>query len=262
MSWYNIDVMMNIGHRGGDMTTEATLDGSDVKTLPKSTAVYIPFKTFLTAVTSFAQALPIKLDRSAWPSLSNLLQGQTLNAFKFLGLTDKDGYVQPMLKQLASEKLESAQFKSVLAEILKAKYRNIAALASQHGTIAQLQETMRQYNVSGTTLDRAIRFWTEAAKFSGVQFPPNWRKTRGASIGSSRRRKGTQTGTPEESGANTRTAPNIGYLKTVKLHGGIGTVTLSVSVNPIELRGKDRVWFYELVDKLNECPLDTAPDKE
>ncbi len=240
------------------MIAEERAEESDVQTLPRSTAVYIPFKTFQTAVTSFAQALPIKLDRSAWPSFSNLVQGQTLNAFKFLGLVDKDGYVQPVLKELVSEKLEPSRVKSILAEILKTKYGKVVALASQHGTIAQLQETMREYNVSGTTLDRAIRFWTEAAKFSGIQYPASWKKARGTSGGSGRRRKGIQTATPEgERGDNVSITSNVGYIKTVKLQGGIGTVTLSVSVNPIELSGKNRVWFYELVDKLNECPVDT-----
>jgi hypothetical protein len=252
MSDIEVDNMVVEGGHGED----------DAKTLSRSTAVYIPFKTFQTAVASLYQALPVKLDRSAWPSFSNLVQGQTLNAFKFLGLVDKDGSVQPVLKELVSENLDSSRFKSILADILKTKYGKVVALASQHGTIAQLQETMREYNVSGTTLDRAIRFWTEAARFSGVQYPTSWKKARIAP-GSSRRRKGIQTGISEgESGNNVGINSNQGYIKTIMLQGGIGAVTLSVSVNPIELSGKNRVWFYELVDKLNECPVDTAKDEE
>jgi len=237
------------------------LDENEIKTSAlRMTAVYIPFKTLLTAITSFAQALPIKLDRTAWPSFSNLTQGATLNAFKFLGLVDKDGYVQPILKQLVDENVESARFKSIMAAILKNKYDRVVALANQNGTIAQLQETMREYNVSGTTLVRAVRFWKEASMFSGIPYPPNWNKVRGVSV-TGKRRMGSPEGEHSEQlqvnkSNEGNTGSDQGYVKTVTLQGGIGKVTLSVNINPIELTGKSRAWFYELVDKLNECPID------
>ena len=158
----------------------------------KFTAVYIPFKTFQTAITTFTQGMPKKLDKSAWPTFNNLLKGQTYNAFKFLGLIDKEGDVQPILRELVKEKPESSRFKSILAEILKDKYRNVFELASQNGTITQLQEAMRGYGVSGTTLERAIRFWTEAAKFVEIQYPDSWQKATGGIV--RRGRKGTNAG--------------------------------------------------------------------
>ena len=240
-----------MGHQGG-------LD----KTYTQMTAVYVPFKTLLTAITSLVKGLPTRLDRTAWPSLSGLTQSQTLSAFKFLGLIDKDGYVQPILKQLVGESMESAEFKSTMSDVLKAKYDKVVSLACQNGTIAQLQEAMRGYNVSGTTLDRAVRFWTEAAAFSGIPYPDNWRKVRGAS-GVGKRRRGNLEGEHVERPHVNKpgegdSASSQGYVKTVTLRGGIGRVTLSVTVNPIELSGKNRSWFYELVDKLNECPLTEA----
>ena len=247
------------------MAEENKLNEYEVKTSsPRMTAVYIPFKTLLTAITSFVQALPTKLDRTAWPSFSNLKQGETLNAFKFLGLVDKDGYVQPILKQLVDENVESAKFKLIMATILKNRYDKVVALANQNGTIAQLQETMRDYyNVNGTTLIRAVRFWKETSTFSGISYPANWNKARGASGPRKRRTTGSEgerieplqiTKTNE---ANTISSQ--GYVKTVILQNGIGKVTLSVNVNPIELTGKNRAWFYELVDKLNACPVDDLP---
>lgn len=224
------------------------------------TAPYIPFKTLLTAIASFSQALPTRLDRTAWPTFSGLTQSQTLSAFKFLGLIDLDGYVRSILKQLVDEKLESPKFKAILADILKIKYDKVIALARQNGTIAQLQETMRGYNVNGTTCTRAIRFWTEAAKFSGITYPENWKKARGSSLTIKRRIsffEGDNLQQPlSNKTSDIKTISSHGYTKTLTLQGGTGKVTLSVSINPIELSGKTRTWFYELIDKLNECPVE------
>jgi hypothetical protein len=224
------------------------------------TAVYIPFKTFLTAVTTFAGgAIPNKLDKSAWPTFSNLLQGQTYSAFKFLGLIDNDGYVQPVLKDLAKEQPESAKFKTTLAQILKEKYKSIIELASQNGTINQLQEAMRGYQVSGTTLERAIRFWTEAAKSTGIPFPDSWKRATGGIVkrhksGAAAPEVDKNKPVDEKPPVNPPLTPESGYTKKMKLSGGIGDVTLIVSVNPIELKGTTRTWFYDLIDKLDECP--------
>ena len=238
---------------------EQTKNQSDVLKDTEGTAVYIPFKTFQTAITTFTQGTPKKLDKSAWPTFNNLLKGQTYNAFKFLGLIDKDGEVQPILKELIGEKPESARFKSILADILKDKYKNVIELASQNGTITQLQDTMRGYGVSGTTLERAIRFWTEAAKFVAIPYPDSWKKATGGIV--RRGRKGTARGSEgdhnkPEGEKLPEDVSGPGYNKVMKLPEGIGNVTLIVSVNPIELKGKTRAWFYELVDKLDECPVD------
>jgi hypothetical protein len=239
--------------------TEQIKNQSDVPKDTQGTAVYIPFKTFQTAITTLAQAMPKKLDKSAWPTFNNLLKGQTYNAFKFLGLIDKDGDVQPVLRELVKEKPESSRFKSILAEILKDRYKNVIELASQNGTITQLQDTMRGYGVSGTTLERAIRFWTDAAKFVEIPYPDSWEKATGGIV--RRGRKGTARGSegdhnkPEDE-KQPENVLESGYNKVMKLPGGIGNITLIVSVNPIELKGKARAWFYELVDKLDECPID------
>jgi hypothetical protein len=221
-------------------------------------AVYLPFKTLLTAITSLSQALPQKLDKSAWPSFSNLTKGQTFNAFKFLGLVDKDGYVQPVLKDIVKESIDKPEFKTILSDILKDKYSKVIELASQNGTIAQLQETMRGYGVSGTTLERAIRFWTEAAKFSGIKYPENWKKASGGIV---RRRKPSTGGDSEKPQDRQPELPKGssspgGYTKTVIPKGNVGTVTLTVSINPLDLAGETRDWFFKLVDVLSECPTD------
>lgn len=53
------------------------------------------------------------------------------------------------------------------------------------------------------------------------------------------------------------------YDTTVTLGNG-GTVTLTVSVNPITLRGKDRTFFFKIVDEFEAFTLDgtASPDVE
>ena len=156
----------------------------------RAVAAYVPFKTFRTAIETLGQGMPSKLDRSAWPSFSGITQSETLTAFKFLGLVDADGFVQPILRELAVEKEESEAYKAALGTILQSRYPDVVKAAKDNATISQLQEVMRGHGVSGTTLDKAIRFWTEAAKFTGIPYPATWAKARGAVARSIRRRRG------------------------------------------------------------------------
>lgn len=237
------------------MRNEPANEGAKVSQV---TAVYVPFKTIQTAIKTFRpETLPKKLDRSAWPTFSHLLRGQTFNAFKFLGLVDAEGYVQPALKDLVVEDLNSPKFKSSLAEVLKAKYKEVIDLGAQNGTPAQLQEVMRGYGVSGTTLERALRFWTEAAKFAGIPYPDSWKKATGGIV--KRGRRGSPMGPDEQGrqdeGESIGSAQAPGYDKTITLTG-VGDIRLIVTINPMELKGKKRAWFYEVMDKLAECPTD------
>jgi hypothetical protein len=242
---------------------EATMEkDNNVNETSTLTGVYIPFKTFLTAVRTFSQAIPPKLDKSAWPTFSNLLKGQTFNAFKFLGLIDSEGNPQPTLRELAKEPEGSTRFKTTLAQIIREKYGPVVELASQHGTINQLQETMKGYNVSGTTLERAIRFWLEAAKVVGISYPESWKRATGGIVKRHKAGAGVQdTGEGVKNALSKGNPPSggsdqSGYSETVTLPGDIGTITLTVSINPIKLKGQSRDWFNQLIDKLGECPIE------
>ncbi|MBI4337395.1 MAG: hypothetical protein HY683_06170 [Chloroflexi bacterium] len=234
-------------------------------------AVYIPFPTFRTAVETLGQALPVKLDRSVFPSQSGAVQGQILSAFRFLGLIDKDGAVQSVLKRLVAAHAErnDEQFKIILKEILEVSYSALLALAKQNGSYAQLQEAMRGYSVSGTTLDRAIRFYLAAAKFTGLDVSPHWGsgKKLNKTAPRSRRRRGTPgSELPDDSSSKNLagkgdTSHGQGSPpKTITLRSG-GTVSLSLSVNLWELEGDDRTWVFDLVDKLNKYERQESSQK-
>ncbi len=138
--------------------------------------VYIPFKTFLTAVETLEQGLPDPLDRSVWPSWSGGIQSQTLGAFKFLGLIDEKGHVQPSLHKLVDAKGE--QRKIVLKEIIEEKYKEAVKLGEGNSTFQQLQDFFRQYGVESGTLERVIRFFLDACEYTGSKCSVHWAKAK------------------------------------------------------------------------------------
>ncbi len=242
------------------MTTQTKIASSTDKVV----APYIPFKTFQTAIETLEQGVPPQLDRSVWKTWSGAVQSQTLSGFRFLGLIDSNGNTQPSLNKLVEAREDSAR-RAVLKTIIEERYAKLIPMAEQDVTSKQLEDTLREYGVQGSTLDKAVRFFISAANYAGVRLSVHWAKAngRGTANRTSRQRiprepdgesappsrRGRQRNNPP-AGRN----PEPGYVKTVSLPGSVGTVTLSVSINPIELIGPHRTWFYEGVDWLNKCP--------
>lgn len=209
--------------------------------------VYIPFKTFISAIETLEQGLPPSLDRSAWPSFSGGVQSQTLGAFKFLGLIDETtSQVQPILKQLVEAKGETR--KEILRRIIEDKYAEAIQLGQKNATFQSLQEYFRKYGVQGGTLDRVIRFFLDACSYTGAKCSPMWAKAKKSSNRRSPKKddlppkeKFTDTGNLDKTPAN---------IKTVTLRSG-GTISLSLSIDMLALTPEDRTWLFELIDRLN-----------
>ncbi len=220
---------------------------SEQETTPS--AVYIPFKTFQTAIDTLKQALPPTLDRSAWASFAGSTQSQVLSAFKFLGLADKNGAVQPPLKRLVdAENWE--QRKPILKELLEKHYASIYALSDRNETFLKLQEEMRKFGVKGGTLEKAIRFFMDASKFADRSVTPQWVN---AKKSTPRRKRGDSSDElpplDRGQGRESPSKPTKGSTQEIKLKSG-GTVTLVVSVDLFDLSKEDREWVFGLVDTL------------
>ncbi|MDP2728931.1 MAG: hypothetical protein Q8O55_00385 [Dehalococcoidales bacterium] len=134
--------------------------------------VYIAFKTFLSALAKLEQGVPPVIDRYVWSSFSGSLQAQTLSAFKFLGLIDEKGNSQPILQKLIDAKGDAK--KTVLRELLEAKYAEAVKLGESNASFQQLQDALRAYGISGGTLEMAVRFFTDACSFTGLRCSPHW----------------------------------------------------------------------------------------
>ncbi len=213
---------------------------------------YIAFKTFLTAIETLEQGLPPAIDRSVWPTFSGGLQSHTLNAFKFLGLIDEKGKVQPRLEALVGAKGEDK--KDVIKEIIIEKYGEAVHLGEINASFQQLSEHFRGFGVQGGTLEMVIRFFLDACKYVGIKGSPLWATARKTQR---RSRKGESQGgaksdagyvTPLTGAADENTRANI---QTVQLKSG-GTLSLSVNVDLISLSQEDREWVFKMIDQFKE----------
>lgn len=222
------------------------------------TAAYIPLKTFLTSITVFNEGLPPTLDRSAWPSFSNIVKGQVMGAYKFLGLVDRNGTVQPILKELVGKNLDTAEGKEVLARVLKDHYPKIMELATQTATPGSFQEEMRKLNVTGSTLEKAIRFWVDAAGLVGIKYPSSWQKIPRSSTGSAKKKKVNLAGQIVDDGDGEEVDGEEGESskrqgRMVQLPGA--TVTLIATTTDLHnllAHPEELKWLQELIAKFDE----------
>ncbi|MBI2852334.1 MAG: DUF5343 domain-containing protein [Chloroflexi bacterium] len=212
---------------------------------------YIPFKTFTNAVEILEQGIPDPLDRTVWPSWSGGTQSQTLGAFKFLGLIDEKGNVQPGLRALVEARGDNR--KEVLRGIIEEKYKEAIALGEANQTFQRLQDFFRQYGIEGGTLERVTRFFLDACEYTGLKCSVHWAKAK-KTLRRSRKttKEGNKTignaGAGNPPPANPPVTPNI---TTVKLNSG-GELSLSLSVDLMALSKEDRDWLFGLIDQVKD----------
>lgn len=211
----------------------------------KRTAAYVPFKTFRTALDTFEQGIPPRIDASVWQSLSGGTRSQLLTAFRFLELIDGAGNPQPNLGYLIGAK-EGAERQFVLREVLEECYAPLVALADTNASSAQLSEAMNDLNVQGDTKDKAIRFYLQASEYAGLPLSAHWKKPKARGASTPRRRRGRNEVTPPEP----QPATSGGDSKSVRLPESGGTVTLQVSAPITKLAGRERAFVFDLIDKM------------
>jgi hypothetical protein len=218
----------------------------------KPVAPYVPFATFETGLEKLAHlgGIPPKIDHSVFLSMGGLQKGQVISAFKFLGLIDGEGTPDPLLSKLA---LDKEKRKETLRAILEERYPNISTSDLATMSLGQLDTKLgdKIYNVTGATRQKARTFLLKAAEYTGIPLskllttkgPRNARNTpkktsdkaKGATLAATKPRE-------QVTGSTTQ--------KTIELRNG-GTVTLSLDVNILELKGNDRKFIFELIDRLD-----------
>lgn len=211
--------------------------------------VYIPFKTFLTAIETLEPGLPPTLDRSVWPTFSGGLQSQTLGAFKFLGLIKEDGTVEPILEQLVTSR--GSERKAVLREIIRDKYTGAISLARSSASAQQLQDYFRSsHEIKSGTLYRIIRFFLDACTYTGEKCSTHWAKAKLTPKRKSRKGGGeTRDESPPKPPTNAMTPK--ASTKTIQLRSG-GAASLTLNVDMIELTSGDWNWLREVIEKFNK----------
>ena len=137
--------------------------------LKKSTPVYVSYATLHSALDNLKNhGIPSTgvIDKSLWDTQSGAIQGQILLALRFLSLIDEQNHVQPDLVTLAKASLE--QRKTLLKPIIEQKYHSVIALGLSTISQWQLEEEFRKFDISGSTLDRAVRFFVRACQDCGI----------------------------------------------------------------------------------------------
>jgi hypothetical protein len=216
---------------------------------------YLPFATFWRFVEELAtHPLPPVIDRSLMGTKSGSDQVNLISALRTFGLIDDDRSVRPELVELAADDAEVRKEK--LRELVKRHYAAALEVSAQNGTEQQLHECFRgQYGVDGAdTRRKSVTYFLHAARRADIPLSPHFPSTRSGSGAPGQRRsrakKKVVAATTINSGSDgAGQSPKADYEISVKLQTG-GTMSLTVNVNPLSLRGADRAFFYEIVDML------------
>src|SRR5260370_38825959 len=107
---------------------------------------YVPFATFLSAISLLENGIPSRIDPSVWPTYSVPIQSQLVSSFKFLGLIDNMGKPTPALMSLVHDKVKRTL---ALRKILELSYRRLIGLYFTQLPPRQFDEAMRQYGIAG-----------------------------------------------------------------------------------------------------------------
>ena len=212
----------------------------------KKTAPYLPFKTMLSCIESLAPHVPDTIDKSLFDSQSGAMQSAIMVAFRFLGLIDARGESSAALRKLVDH---PEGRKEELRKLIEQAYPELIALGLAKATPKQLDQAMEQYGVTGSTHQKAVTFFLQAAIFAGIPLSQyiTRRKARMAA-----RRRGAKTRliefnlAPEEQNDDEQGSSNS---RTVALRSG-GTVTLGTDFDPFTVSTEDRTFIFNLIDQL------------
>ena len=226
---------------------------------------YIPWKTFLNLLAKMEEGVPNRLDKSWLSKQSGGMHQPIMAAFRFFDLTDSGNRPQATLDDLAKNPDTRPERMRSLIE----KSFSWALELGRSATHDELREAFKDHGVTGSTQNKAIRFFLSGASYASVPLSPHFQMPREAG-GTGSHSRATATSTRRRTARPprpTHTPPppidsgSGGDEFTVKLKAG-GSVTLKVNVNHFALsRNKtDRDFVQKLMDALTayDAPTPTA----
>jgi hypothetical protein len=218
---------------------------------------YLSHKTFTNFIDGLRAGVPARIDRSVMSSLSGTAQAHLLHALRYLNLINAEGIPDEKLGQLAAA--QDTEKQKLLREILTSAYPFVCSNSSidlERCTGKQIEEAFATTGASSETLRKSLAFFLATAKQAGMKLSPHMKRTRRprqtGQRGRGAARGGTQSAIAETPAQNPppATTTQTGTTKTIQLKAG-GSLTLSLAVNILELKGKDREFVFKLVDDLD-----------
>lgn len=229
---------------------------------------YLPFATFQAAIQNLrTHGLPDKLDKTAWDSRSGGEQKMIIGAFRFLSLIDTGDNVQTILHRLVDTQENSDDEKILIQTLLQTAYPSVFRINLKTASMGAVEGAIGALGVSGTTRDRAVRFFIKASQHCGIELSSRLTmgiRSRTSGMGTSedadaseaigspistrprrRRRMSSDDDAPEDRGDIPTNA-----VKTISLN--VGELTLSGTFNPFELEGPERKLVYDIIDLMKK----------
>ncbi len=136
---------------------------------------YLPWPTFTAFIEKLNKtAVPNRIDPTVIKNLSGTVQGQLLNALKFLELTNGNGAVTEALKNLVKA-YATPKWREILGEHFLESYGElIGTLDLDTATPGELRERFREVGeIEGDTVEKAMRFYLNALKDAGISYSPH-----------------------------------------------------------------------------------------
>jgi len=149
--------------------------------ISESKPPYVAFKTFTNFIANLrASGLPNRIDRSVFSGVSGANQSFLLATLKFLALINNDGVPTASFKDLIEN---PANEKAILSKAAKEKYNFIfdGFFNITSATTAQLTEKFRDRGIEGSTIVKALSFFTALCEATGIQTSPHLKGKRGPS---------------------------------------------------------------------------------
>lgn len=207
---------------------------------------YGSFISFLDDLNAMG-VLPNRLNPSIFaPSYSGSTVNLILRAFRLFALSDGDAPNVERLKPLVDPETRSA----ALEELLREKYAGLFALPLATAVPSEISDWFAKSGMDATATRKAKAFFFTAARENGIELHPSV-AGKAPRRGLARRRKGGAKRRDDFPLAPEPIAPSSGSTKIVNFRSG-GTVTLSVSVDVVNLSPADRKALFSWIDAMTE----------
>ncbi len=221
---------------------------------------YLPLRTFLSALDALREGVPKRIDRGIWRSQSGATQGQIMIALRFFDLVDdSDAPALPLLEKLA--KADELERKKLLKPVVEQHYQPILAHDLTKMTPSMLNEEMEKFNVTGSTLRKAVTFFLQIAKHLDLA-RSHFLEEKTRTSPRPRRAPRAHAATTARNAGHPPENPPSGSSKSVSLRGG-GILTMTVTADVWSMPQDDRDFVLGLIDKIQqyEKPAPAARSK-